>query len=586
MKGKSKPRTEKTDRGGSWKVFGSFFKNVKLSWLWIIIALVVSITYYQVYAMIPDSTAQLYAGDFSTAAILGLVVNTGATVLLALVCNITELVANARSVRTARNTVWKRMMGIRTDYYSKHDPSELLSTVTSDTEVVVSRVITILIGVPSMITYLYSCLTQVAGYNKRLLMVMFVTIPMYIIYAIFMGRWQCKTGRSIQVRIGALTGFLSERIRNLGLIKAFVAEAKEEKAGLDAAKDLYRANVQYQYINAVMVGFISVADAVVTVASVLWGCALLRNGGIALEEWLAFFMFMPMIDLSIRQLAMTWNDIKELQGRASRLGTLMEAPQEDLRADRQAEIPEGDLSFRGVRFGYEEDRAVLSDVDLVIPRGKNTAIVGVSGSGKTTILKLIEQLYLPGSGSICVGDTDVSDLNLTAWRDTLSYVTQDATIFSGTIRECLTYGVKERVSDEELIRVTRLAGVYDYVMEQGGFDAEIAIWGSAMSGGQRQRMVIARELLKDNDILLLDEPTSALDAETAAGISSTIYERFAGKTVVTVSHELSFIAGADHIIVMNDGRVAGCGTHQQLMETCPVYHGLVEEQSYQEVYGA
>ena len=141
------------------------------------------------------------------------------------------------------------------------------------------------------------------------------------------------------------------------------------------------------------------------------------------------------------------------------------------------------------------------------------------------------------------------------------------------------------VSDEELAQAAKLSGIYDYIMEQpGGFDAQMAIWGSAMSGGQRQRLVIARELLKDADVLLLDEPTSALDAETAAEVSDTIFSRFAGKTIVTVTHELNFIANADQIVVLKGGKVVDSGTHQALMERCAPYRELVEEQSYQEVF--
>ena len=164
-------------------------------------------------------------------------------------------------------------------------------------------------------------------------------------------------------------------------------------------------------------------------------------------------------------------------------------------------------------------------------------------------------------------------------------MTQDAATFSGTVRESMTYGVGRPVSDEELAQAAKLSGIYDYIMEQpGGFDAQMAIWGSAMSGGQRQRLVIARELLKDADVLLLDEPTSALDAETAAEVSDTIFSRFAGKTIVTVTHELNFIANADQIVVLKGGKVVDSGTHQALMERCAPYRELVEEQSYQEVF--
>ena len=249
------------------------------------------------------------------------------------------------------------------------------------------------------------------------------------------------------------------------------------------------------------------------------------------------------------------------------------------------DIPQGDVALQEVSFRYCQGEPVLSGVTLTIPRGRTTAIVGVSGSGKTTILRLLERLYCPDQGAVTVGGQNLDELNLRAWRDKISYVTQDAATFSGTVRESMTYGVGRPVSDEELAQAAKLSGIYDYIMEQpGGFDAQMAIWGSAMSGGQRQRLVIARELLKDADVLLLDEPTSALDAETAAEVSDTIFSRFAGKTIVTVTHELNFIANADQIVVLKGGKVVDSGTHQALMERCAPYRELVEEQSYQEVF--
>ena len=180
---------------------------------------------------------------------------------------------------------------------------------------------------------------------------------------------------------------------------------------------------------------------------------------------------------------------------------------------------------------------------------------------------------------------DIAGLDLHGWRDKISYVSQDAAVFSGTVRECLTYGLSRQFGDGELMEAAKLAGIDAYIARQpGGLDAPLAIWGSGMSGGQRQRLVIARELLKGADVLLLDEPTSALDAEAAAAVSDTFYSRFKGKTIVTVTHELNFIAGADRIIVLSQGRVEGQGSHEELMKSCESYRKLVEEQSYQEVF--
>lgn len=582
---KTRPKREKADRGGDWRQFWGFFRKVKLSWGWLILTLVVNILYYRVVTLVPGSTAALYAGEFTMSAIMGLVLNYVGTLVLSLVTSILLLIAQAKSTRSLRNSVWRRMMGIQSRYYDKNTPDRLLSAVTSDAEITVTNLTTVIVMVPSLAMYLMMSLAQVSIYSPKLLAVLFMLVPIYILYGVLMGRWVYKTGRSIQTRIGGLTGFLTERIRNLTLIKSFVTEQQEEKKGISAAGELYKANVKYQYINGVSVAYTFVTEAVGIVIAVIWGSMLLRTGEIGLEAWLAFFLFVPMINTVLRQFSLMWYNIKDVQGRASRMSQLMDAPQEELNENATKDIPQGDVALRDVTFSYAENKPVLDHVSLTIPTGKTTAIVGVSGSGKTTILRLLERLYCPDSGAVTVGGENLNGLNLRAWRDKISYVTQEAATFSGTVRESMTYGVNRAVSDEELANVARQAGIYDYIMDQpGGLDAPMAIWGNAMSGGQRQRLVIARELLKNADILLLDEPTSALDAETAAAVSDTIFERFQGKTIVTVTHELNFIAGADQIVVLSEGRVADSGTHHKLMERCKVYRELVEEQSYQEVF--
>lgn len=572
------------ERSGDWKQFRKFFKQVKLSWGFIALTLAVSIIYYGATSFIPQTTAALYAGEFTAAAIMGLVINYSLTLVLSLATSILQLFAEGRSVRAARNSVWERMMNIKTSYYDRNKPNELLSAVTSDTEAAVSSLISVIIMVPSLLLYLVMCLMQVSVHSTKLLVVVFFLIPVYILYGIWMGRWQYRTGRNIQARIGGLTGFLTERIRNLTLIKNFSKESAEEQAGVDASGQLYKANVQYQYINGIVGGYTMVTEAIGILAAVLWGCMLLRQGEITLEAWLAFFMFVPMINTIFRQLSLMWCNVKELQGRAARLGRLMEAPREEMSKGKDAKIEVDSIAFENVSFGYEKNAPVLDGVSFVIPKGKKIAIVGESGCGKTTVLRLIEHLYEPEAGKIKNGKDDIGGFHLESWRSKLSYVAQDATIFGGTFRECLTYGIGREASEEELEAATKQAGIYDFIMAQENrFETNLAIWGSALSGGQRQRLVIARELLKNADVLLLDEPTSALDAETAGAVSRSIFQNFPGKTIVTVTHELSFISEADQIIVLDAGKVVGCGRHEELLERCDTYRGLVEEQSYQEV---
>ncbi|MCF0135628.1 MAG: ABC transporter ATP-binding protein [Lachnospiraceae bacterium] len=580
----SSKNNSKEENRQSWHQFLVFFKNTNFSWGWILLSTGLTIVYYFTYTLVPGNTAALFGGQFTDQAIKGVLVNYSVIMVMLLLIGAVSVIAEAKSVRSVRKSVWKRMMGIKTSYYDEHGANYLLSAVTSDTQLSVSSLISVITVLPGQISYLAKAIPQINGFSPKLVWAIVILIPVYVGYAFLIGRWQYKVGMTIQGRIGTLTGYLSDRIRNLSLIKSFGTEEKEEAKGLEASKELYQANIEFGHMNAVIVAYTIGAEVLGTILAVVWGSILLKNQEITTEEWLTFFLFAPTINTVLRQLSTMWSTLKDVQGRASRLGALMEAPREDMN-ENAPEAVTGDIRFEAVDFSYNEKVQTLKKMDLVIPEGKTTAIVGPSGSGKTTVLRLIESLYTPQSGSITVGGTPLKDMNLCSWRDKLSYVNQIAELFSGTVREALTYGLKRPVTDEELENAAKTADIYDFIMTlPGGFDAELSLWGGSMSGGQRQRMVIARELLRQAQVLLLDEPTSALDPETASSVADTFFSGFEGKTIVAVTHELGYIARADQIIVMNEGEVIDKGTHEELMERCDLYRILVEEQSYQEVF--
>ncbi|MCF0137401.1 MAG: ABC transporter ATP-binding protein [Oscillospiraceae bacterium] len=584
---KKDPVNNKPDSAstGSWREFFYFIKNAGMSWGWIVITIIVTMVYYLTCTRLPGSTAALFSGTLTRNAIMDVVINYSSLLVAMALVSTVSLIAEARTVRSVRRIMWKRMMCIRSDYYDEHNAGELLSAVTIDTQTSVTMLIQLIVTTPGLILYLSRALPLINGFSPKLMWSVLILIPFYILYAFLMGRWQYKIGRRIQVRIGGLTGYLTDRIRNLTMIKTFVTEREEEEKGVAASKELYRANVDYSYVNSVIVAYTILAEVLGIVIAVIWGCYLLRNGEIDMQSWLTFFLFVPTINTVLRQLTNIWSNLKDVQGRAARLGGLMQAPLEDLNESADVNIPDGDICFENVSFAYREGAPVLKNISFTLPRGKVTAVVGLSGSGKTTILRLLEKLYTPQSGRITVGGVPLEELNLCSWRDRLSYVNQDAEMFSGTVREAMAYGIRREVGEEYLRQAAHISGIEKFISEsEEGYETELAIWGSTMSGGQRQRLIIARELLRDADTLLLDEATSALDPETALAISDTFFCGFGGKTVVAVTHELGFITQADRIIVISNGTVNAEGTHSELMEKCDIYRRLVEEQSYQEVF--
>jgi ATP-binding cassette subfamily B protein AbcA/BmrA len=312
----------------------------------------------------------------------------------------------------------------------------------------------------------------------------------------------------------------------------------------------------------------------------------MRKGYINIQQWIAFFLYAQTLSDTITKWVETWSTIKSAQGAASRLIDIMGASKEIHNVGKEVPaVLKGDIEFKNVTFAYG-DAPVLSNVNATIGEGKATAIVGLCGSGKTTIISLIERLYRPASGEITIGEENIREFNIDAYRSHFAYVQQDAGIFSGTIREAMLYGVDREVPEEELIDAAKMAGAWDFIKEiPNGLDGTLAIGGSSVSGGQRQRIVLARELIKNKDVLLLDEPTSALDAETAREVQQTIFRLFKGKTIIMITHDLGLISSVDQIIVVNNGTIEACGTHDDLMKRCGIYHELVEERAYKEVYG-
>lgn len=573
---------KKPSQKADWGQFFRFLKQIKLDWILILITLAVNIVYFEFASKIPGATAQLMAGDFTTAAIISCVGIYLLQLALNVVVSLLITFATARSTCNARKAVWDKMMQVKTEFYRDNSPEQLLSAVTADTAAAVTSIVMLAAQTIPMVYYMFRSFSIVGGYNWKLLMTLLVMVPVNILYAIFVGKWQFNTNARIQGRIGGLTGYLAERLKNLNLIKSFANEKTEEQNGQKTIKELYGAKKHSVYINSLSVGYMMGTEVISMVAAVLIAASLLKTGELTLEGWMAFYMFMPKIGAMLRQLCNTWITVKGVQGYTQRLGKIMDAPCEELSAG-DAAVP-GAIAFENITFSYGEDKA-LENISFTAPAGKVTALVGLSGSGKSTVLNLIERLYTPQSGSITLNGKDVAALDLQDYRRIMAYVPQDAGVFSGSFREVLTYGVEKAVTEEDLIRVSKLAGIYDFIAAQPkGFDSVIAPWGATLSGGQRQRLVIAREALKDAPVLLFDEPTSSLDAVTARAIQNTILTTFKGKTILMVSHDLSLVGAADHIAVIHDGQILACGKHQELLASCPLYKELVDEQAYQEVY--
>ncbi len=575
--------------GGNWRGFFRLLGQIDLPWLVMGFSFVVELVYSKVTLALPTTTASLMSGSLEDSALHDAVIY---YITLAIVITAEMFIlgyACRMAVRNARTKIWGGMTRVRMDYYDSHTPTALTSAVTNDLEDAVRLLARLIITLLPELYYLVSATLTISEYDPLLVVAILVPLPLQYLYSRVIGRWTYKAQAGIFGRIGQLTGYLAERVKNLPLIKQFCTEPEELKNGKAASKDLFDANIDAIKVDCATTGFGAVISVVQQLAIILFGVILLQMGRIDMTQWIAFFLFSSNIYGKISSLVSTWLSLKSIQGQAARAVELAEAPKEQTEAEARAAAledssqgPSPSVVFDHVSFSYGEKPA-LKDVSFTVPAGTATAIVGLTGSGKTTSLNLLERFYEVDQGRVLLGDQDVKTMSLSQLRGRFSYVQQDAGVFSGTVREALTYGIRRSVSDQELIDAARSAGAWDFVEKMPGqLDAAIAADGSSLSGGQRQRLVLAREFLRNADVLLLDEPTSALDAKTAQAVEETIFRMFGGKTILMVTHDMSLVSQMDQIIVLKEGRLVGRGTRAELLESCPLFREMVEAQQREE----
>lgn len=564
-------------RLAGWKPFFRTIKNLHLPWIWIVFGLSLNLILNNLTLKIPDMTADLLSGNLTKAALMSAVMYYIIYGLMNCVAVAGQIQAQSYSVRRARMTVWKKMLGMKMEYFDEHDPSDLMSAITNDLGDAVLQFVNVIIYLFPTIYYVVMAFKRINEYHWILACSCFAIIPLKYLYAWIMGRrYQAGTAQIFE-KIGMLTGFLADRINHLPLIKTYTNEEKEGKAGEDAARKLLKTNMKMVHLDNISMGANAVLGILQKFIVVVVAVMLLQKKEIDMAMWLAFFLFSQNLFTYIDQLFDIWLQVKYLQGSFDRTIEIMEGSDEA--SEGAASFPaEGDIVFKDVTFTYPEtDTPALKNVSFTIPRGSSVAIVGLCGSGKTTSISMLERFYTPEQGQVWIGDTNVQDISLKDFRNHLAYVQQGASVFSGTIREAVTYGIDREVTDAEIMTAAEQTGFLEYLnLCPEGLSTEVAAEGVSMSGGQSQRLVLTREVLRDGDIILMDEPTSALDVRVSVKIQKTMDTVFADKTRILITHDLKFARDYDKILVMSNGVLVGEGTHETLLESCEMYQKMNE----------
>ena len=373
---------------------------------------------------------------------------------------------------------------------------------------------------------------------------------------------------------------VGENLSGIRTVKAYVREDKEKVKFGESAENIRYNFTKAQKMMAAMSPLMMFVSYGCMIAISYFGAKLVNVGSMDTGSLMSIFTYTGQILSSLMMTGMIVVMYTMTKPSMERVAEVLSSKSSmDENEDGEKVVPDGSISFENVDFGYKEGSKVLKNINLEIKSGEMVGVIGTTGSGKTTLVSLIARLYDTTNGRVKVGGRDVREYNLDALRDSVSVVLQKNTLFSGSVRENLQWG-KEDATEEEMKRALDISSALSFVMEkEGGLDYHVEQGGSNFSGGQRQRLCIARALLKSPKILIMDDSTSAVDTKTDRKIRESLRRDVNSMTRIIISQRVSSIEDADKIVIMNAGRIEDVGTHSQLMERHAGYRNLYETQT-------
>ncbi|MDU2095274.1 MAG: lipid A export permease/ATP-binding protein MsbA [Negativicoccus succinicivorans] len=481
-----------------------------------------------------------------------------------------------RVIIDIRNEVYARVQRLSLRFFDTRKTGSLMSRLTNDIGALQTAIVDNFVNIVKESVILIGSLVGMVILHWRLTLLCIIIVPLVSITIKYFGRKLKKSGHMMQERIADVTSHLQETIGGIRVVKSFFREDYEiarfrqiNQASFGAAMKAARQSSQLSPI----VEFI----AAIAVTAIIWyGGWSVIDGELTAGELIAFLIYAINLANPVRRLSALYGDIQRSMAAGERVFALLdETPDIREKADAIAlPVLRGDVVFDAVHFQYEPSKEVLSGISFHAEPGQKIALVGPSGSGKSTIANLIPRFYDVTAGAIKIDGHDIRDVTLASLREQIGIVPQDTALFNTTIEENIRYGRLDATA-EEVEAAVRAANAEEFVRQlPQGLQTPIGDRGLVLSGGQRQRIAIARALLKDPRILILDEATSALDTESEQLVQAALERLMIGRTAFIIAHRLTTIQDADHILVIDRGRIVESGTHQSLLALHGMYYNL------------
>jgi ATP-binding cassette subfamily B protein len=512
----------------------------------------------------------------------------GIMLLVTIAGTICAVVASFYSARVAigfgrliRGKLFNHVGRFSLHEFDKASTASLITRTTNDTnqvQMVLVIILNMMISAPLMII---GGLILAFGQDKVLTLLLLIVIPILLVMIILIMRVAIPLFRIVQSKLDKLNLILDEGLSGVRVIRAF-DRIDHEKERFDVANsDLKNVAIRVNRIVAFMMPMMMLVFNLTTIAILWFGSIRINNGDMQIGALIAFLQYSVLILFSFLLLSMMFIMLPRAAASADRINEVLDMEPEinDAATVKDTDTEQGYVTFQHVTFSYPgAEEPALNDISFSARPGQVTAIIGGTGSGKSTLISLIPRFYDVDSGSIFVDGVDIRDMSQEHLRAKIGFVPQQAVLFSGTIAQNIRYG-KEHATDEEVRRAAEIAQATEFIDEMpGGFDSVIAQGGINVSGGQKQRLSIARALVRKPEIYLFDDSFSALDFKTDARLRAALKKETLDATVLIVSQRVSTVMDADQIIVLDEGRIAGIGNHRELMEISEIYYEIVSSQ--------
>ena len=467
-------------------------------------------------------------------------------------------------------------------YFESRTYGEVLSRITNDVDTVGMGLNQSVTQIITSITTLVGVLIMMLSISPLMTLIAIIILPVSVILISLVVKKSQKYFKTQQEYLGHINGQIEENYGGHNVVRAFNKEESVIKEFIDTNDVLYDSAWKSQFLSGMMQPVMMFVGNLGYAGVAIAGGFLTIKGTIQVGDIQAFIQYVKQFTQPVQQIAQVINMLQSMAAAAERVFEFLEEEEEGQVAGHPVSVEEisGNVDFEHISFGYQEGQIILHDFSTHVEPGKKIAIVGPTGAGKTTLVKLLMRFYDVNSGSIRLDGHDIREFNRRDLRDAFGMVLQDTWLFKGTIMENIRYG-KLTATDEEVIAAAKAAHADSFIRTlPGGYQMELNEEASNVSQGQKQLLTIARAILANNRILILDEATSSVDTYTEVRIQKAMDNLMKGRTSFVIAHRLSTIRDADSILVMKDGDIAEQGSHEELLQKNGVYADLYRSQFY------